>query len=116
MFSANAGDYYVDKVISKNNTDSLLAGSCVYNSKTGDIILKLVNGGTAAQKFQINLASFQKLIPAASLAQLSGIGTAENSFVNSTAIAPVTSTFNISKKFNYETPAMSLTVIRIKTK
>jgi alpha-N-arabinofuranosidase len=116
MFSANAGDYYVDKVISKNNTDSLLAGSCVYNSKTGDIILKLVNGGTAAQKFQINLASFQKLIPAATLTQLSGIGTAENSFVNSTGIAPVTSTFNISKKFNYETPAMSLTVIRIKTK
>lgn len=116
MFSANAGDYYVDKVISKNNADSLLAGSCVYNSKTGDIILKLVNGGTAAQKFQINLAAFQKLIPAATLTQLSGIGTAENSFVNSTAIAPVTSTFNISKKFNYETPAMSLTVIRIKTK
>lgn len=116
MFSANEGDYYVDKVISKNNADSLLAGSCVYNSKTGDIILKLVNGGTAAQKFQINLPAFQKLIPAASLTQLSGIGAAENSFVNSTAIAPVTSTFNISKKFNYETPAMSLTVIRIKTK
>lgn len=116
MFSANAGDHYVDKVISKNNADSLLAGSCVYDSKTGDIILKLVNGGKMPQRFQMNLASFQKLIPAATVTQLSGIGTAENSFINSNAIAPVTSTFNISKKFNYETPAMSLTVIRIKTK
>jgi alpha-L-arabinofuranosidase len=116
LFSANAGDYYVDKVIATNKADSLLAGSCVYDSKTGDLILKLVNAGTAAQPFQINLASFQKLIPAATVMQLSGIGTAENSFVNSTLIAPVTSTFNISKKFNYQTPAMSLTVIRIKTK
>ncbi len=116
LFSANAGDYYVDKVISKNNADSLLAGSCVYDSKTGDIILKLVNGGKSAQQFQLNLAAFPKVVSVATVTQLSGIGTDENSFVNSTAIAPVTSTFNISKKFNYKTPAMSLTVIRIKTK
>jgi hypothetical protein len=31
------GDYYVDKVIIKT-TLTLLAGSCVFDSKTGDII------------------------------------------------------------------------------
>jgi alpha-L-arabinofuranosidase len=115
LFSANAGDYYVDKVISKNNADSLLAGSCVYDSKTGDIILKLVNGGKNAQRFQVNLAAFRKVVPSATIAQLSGAGTAENSFESANAVSPVTSIFNVSKKFNYETPAMSLTVIRIKT-
>jgi alpha-N-arabinofuranosidase len=116
MFSANAGDYYVDKVISKNNTDSLLAGSCVYDSETGDIILKLVNGGKSAHRFQLNLSAFPKIVSAATVTELSGDGTVENSFANKNTIAPVTSTLNISKKFNYETPAMSLTVIRIKTK
>jgi alpha-N-arabinofuranosidase len=116
MFSANAGDYYVDKVISKNKADSLLSGSCVYDSNTGDLILKLVNGGKTGQQFQINLDAFKKFLPAASVTQLSGSGSAENSFANTQSIAPVTSTLNISKKFNYETPAMSLTVIRIKTK
>jgi alpha-N-arabinofuranosidase len=116
MFSANAGDYYVDKVISKNNTDSLLAGSCVYDSETGDIILKLGNGGKSAHRFQLNLSAFPKIVSAATVTELSGDGTVENSFANKNTIAPVTSTLNISKKFNYETPAMSLTVIRIKTK
>lgn len=116
MFSANAGDYYVDKVISKNNTDSLLSGSCVYDSKTGDIILKLVNGGKNAQRFQLNLAAFKKFIPVATVTQLVGDGSVENSFQSADAVAPLTSTLTISKKINYETPAMSLTVIRIKTK
>lgn len=116
MFSANAGDYYVDKVISKNKADSLLSGSCVYDSKTGDIIVKLVNGGNTTQQFQLNLNAFKKLVPAATVTQLKGAGTLENSFVNANAVAPVTTTLNVNKKFTYETPAMSLTVIRIKTK
>jgi alpha-N-arabinofuranosidase len=116
LFSANAGDHYVDKVISKNNTDSLLAGSCVYDSETGDIILKLVNGGKNAQRFQLNLSAFPKVVSAAIATQLSGNGTVENSFANKNIIAPVTSTLNISKKFIYDSPAMSLTVIRVKTK
>lgn len=116
LFSANAGDYYVDKVVSKNNSDSLLAGSCVYDSETGDIILKLVNAGKNAQRFQLNLSAFPKVVSVATVTQLSGNGAIENSFANRNTIAPVTSTLNISKKFNCETPAMSLTVIRIKTK
>ncbi len=116
LFSANTGDHYVDKVIAKNNADSLQAGSCVYDSKTGDIIVKLVNAGKQAKQFQLNLAAFKKMASVATVTQLSGDAAAENSFQATDAVAPVTSTINISKKMNYESPAMSLTVIRIKTK
>ena len=45
MFSANQGDFYFDKVISKDKKDTTLAASCVQDSKTGDVILKMVNFG-----------------------------------------------------------------------
>jgi hypothetical protein len=34
MFSTNQGDYYFDKVISKDNKDTTLAVSCVQDSQT----------------------------------------------------------------------------------
>jgi alpha-L-arabinofuranosidase len=40
MFMTNQGDYYYDKVVFKDEEDSTLAGSCVKDNETGDIILK----------------------------------------------------------------------------
>lgn len=116
MFSANSGDYYVDKVITNNNTDSLTAGSCVYDSKTGDIILKLANTGKEAKNIKISLAAFGKIISAATLTQISGAAKTENSFKSADMVVPVTSSFKANKNFDYDMPAISLTVIRIKTR
>ncbi len=116
MFSTNKGDYYVDKVITKNNSDSLSAGSCVYDSKTGDIILKLVNAGNEIKGMKANLVVFGKIIPAATLTQLSGLAKAENSFQSPEAVVPVTISFTATRNFDYDMPPMSLTVIRIKTR
>ncbi|HEY6502610.1 MAG TPA: alpha-L-arabinofuranosidase C-terminal domain-containing protein [Chitinophagaceae bacterium] len=116
IFSVNAGDYYLDKVITKDNADSLLAGSCVYDSKSGDIIVKLVNAGKEAKSVKVNLSVFGKVLPAATVTQLSGAADAENSFQRADAVVPVTSPFKAVKKFDYTVPAVSLTVFRIKTK
>jgi alpha-N-arabinofuranosidase len=116
MFSTNSGDYYIDNVITKNNADSLLAGSCVYDSKSGSIILKLVNAGKESKNMKIDLSVFDKINPEAAKTIITGRNEAANSFENPKMIEPVMSTYNVSKHFDYMAPGVSLTVIRIKTR
>ncbi len=115
MFMTNQGDYYYDNIISKDEKDTMLASSCVKDSNAGDIILKLVNAGTDKKKMNINLAGFNNFIPEAEMTVLSGNADDENTFENPNNVIPVKSVFNIKTKFEYDAPAMSLTVIRIKT-
>ncbi len=116
MFMTNQGDYYYDKVVFKDEEDSTLAGSCVKDSETGDVILKLVNACTKNKKMEIDLSVFNNLIPEAEMTILSGNADAENTFENPNNVFPVKSVYNIKTKFEYNLPATSLTVIRIKTK
>ena len=115
MFMTNQGDYYYDNIISKDEKDTMLASSCVKDSNAGDIILKLVNAGTDKKKMNITLAGFNNFIPEAEMTVLSGNADDENTFENPNNVIPVKSVFNIKTKFEYDAPAMSLTVIRIKT-
>ena len=107
---------YFDKVIAKNPADSVLAGSCVQDSKTGDIILKLVNYDSAsARTIKVDLSKFKKIIPDAEKTVVAGDANAENTLAIRDNILPAVSSFTVSKKFEYTAPPMSLTVIRIKT-
>ncbi len=116
MFSANRGDYYFDKVISKDEKDINLAASCVQDSKTGDIILKLVNYNETAKPMKVNLGRFGKIAAEGEQTVLTGSMDAENTFANTKNIVPTSSIVKISKSFDYSAPAMSLTVVRIKMK
>jgi alpha-L-arabinofuranosidase len=116
MFSANQGDYWFDKVIAKDENDINLAASCVQDSKTGDIILKLVNNNELAKPMKINLGRFGKIAAEAEQTVLTGSADAENTFENTKNVTPISSTVKIVKSFDYPAPAMSLTVFRIKTK
>lgn len=115
MFMTNKGDYYFDNVITKNKADSTLAASCVKDSKTGDIIIKLVNAGVVPKTMKVDLSRFKKIAADAEKILLTGSSDAENTFEKPDNVVPVKSVFTVSKTFEYETPAMSLTVIRIKT-
>ncbi|HJV77324.1 MAG TPA: alpha-L-arabinofuranosidase C-terminal domain-containing protein [Paludibacter sp.] len=115
MFSANQGNLYFDKVISKNEKDSTLAASCVQDAKTGDIILKMVNFGKESNPMKVNLGSFKKIVSVAEQTVLAGKGDDENTLENTQKIVPTKSVIKVSKTFEYAVPAMSLTVIRIKT-
>ncbi|NQU85877.1 MAG: alpha-N-arabinofuranosidase [Mariniphaga sp.] len=116
MFSANQGDYYFDNVISKNEKDTTLAASCVMDSKTNDIILKMVNFSDKPKIMKVNLSNFKNIVPEAKLTVLTGDADAENTFKNPNNIIPEKRDFKASRKFEYNTPVMSLTVIRIKSK
>jgi len=114
MFSANQGDFYFDKVISKDENDNMLAASCVQDSKTGDIILKLVNYNESAKPMKVNLSRFGKTDIEAEQTVLAGSPDAENTFENLKNIVPLSSVVKVARSFEYSAPAMSLTVIRIK--
>jgi alpha-L-arabinofuranosidase len=116
MFSVNQGDVYFDKVVLKDANDSTLTASCVQDSKTGDVILKLVNAGSQARIMEVDLNGFRKILSTAEKEVLTGAADAENTLESRQKIVPVKSTFKASKNFQYETQPMSLTVIRIKTK
>jgi alpha-L-arabinofuranosidase len=116
MFMTNQGNYYFDKAISIDEKDSNLAASCVQDSKSGDVIVKMVNAGTETRIMKVDLSRFKGVQPNAQIEVLSGNATDENTFSNLQKVTPMKSTIIVKSKFDYETPAMSLTVIRVKTK
>jgi alpha-L-arabinofuranosidase len=116
MFMTNQGDFYFDKVIKIDTKDNMQAASCVVDSQTDDIILRLVNVGTESKTMQVDLSRFRNLGTSAIKTVLSGAPADENTFDQSDRVKPVTTDISVSKKFDYVTPAMSLTVIRIKSK
>lgn len=115
MFMTNKGDYYFDKVITKNEKDSALAASCVMDMETGDVIVKLVNAGNEPKNMKVDLSRFKKLVTDAEKIILTGNAGDENTFEKPDHVVPVKSTFKISNTFEYNAPAMSLTIIRIRT-
>ena len=116
MFMTHQGDYYFDQVVTKNAKDTTLTASCVQDSKTGDVIVKLVNVGNEAKKMKVDLSGFKNIQTKAKITVLAGNASDENTFDNPNKVVPNQSDFTAKSNFDYETPAMSLTVIRIKTK
>lgn len=62
LFSSNTGDVYISDVVTfERKKDSTLAASCVKDTKTGDIIVKLVNAGGTDAKINVNLKALGAL-------------------------------------------------------
>jgi alpha-N-arabinofuranosidase len=118
MFANNDGDIYYSNIISANVADTAktFAASCVKDSRTGDIILKIVNTDSAVVPAKINLAGLGTLIANAGVIVLSGDPMTENSCNGAQNAVPQTSNITVSKSFTYQTPANSLTIIRIQSK
>lgn len=119
MFGQNQGDVYLPTTISSatsdtNGTGGNLAVSCVKDSKTGDLILKLVNANSIPVQAQVNLDGVAKIKAAATRIVLAGNLQSFNADANPRNIVPITGTFTAAKSFSYNAPAGSLTVIRMK--
>jgi alpha-N-arabinofuranosidase len=117
LFSVNHGDLYFANIVSASlpDTAKTFATSCVQNTLTGEVIIRLVNTDSTSVKANINLPAFRSLNPAATCTVLSGDPMAENSFEHPQNVIPKISAFTVSKSFVYSVPAHSLTVISIKT-
>ncbi len=114
MFSANEGDKYYTGAVYFDKKDSTLASSCVTDSKTGDLILKIVNVSAQGENATINLSSIKGYKDSASLIVLTGDKDAIDDFADPRTVTPATSAIAVHTHFSYKAPAYSLTVIRIK--
>jgi alpha-L-arabinofuranosidase len=108
LFSNNQGDIYYPDIVSFKGTN--VAASCVKDSKTGDLILKLVNAGEDTVLAKANLSGFRPLNSNATLTFLNGRKEAKENIV------PVTTVLKLEKQFTYNMAPHSLSVIRIKSK
>jgi alpha-L-arabinofuranosidase len=108
MFSTNSGDTYLPVSV----TDKEIAVSCVRDSETKDIILKIVNTGPAAKTLDIELSGIKATSAAKTL--LTGDPKTVNDSKNNQPLVPMTSTIPVGPNFDYDSPPYSLTVIRIK--
>jgi len=114
LFMHHRGDMNLPAVLDGVPAGTRLAASVVRDSDSGDLILKLVNGGDDPQPLAIRLAGAVRL-PAT--AQRTVFGGAPPDTANADdappAVVPRTETVPLSAAFSYEAPANSLTILRL---
>lgn len=108
LFGQNSGDTYIPTERKVDNTrmdvQKRIASSVIRDSRTGDLIVKLVNLLPVSVKTAVEFPGLAN--SSAVLHVLSGKPSDQH-------VKPQESTINVSEKFDYEMPAYSLSVIRI---
>lgn len=108
LFGQNSGDTYIPTERKVDNTrmdvQKRIASSVIRDSRTGDLIVKLVNLLPVSIKTAVEFPGLTN--SSAVLHVLSGKPSDQH-------VRPQESTTNVSEKFDYEMPAYSLSVIRI---
>ncbi|MFM2296137.1 MAG: hypothetical protein RLZZ350_2550 [Verrucomicrobiota bacterium] len=111
MFAQNSGDVYLP--VKFSDEAKSLAVSCVRDTKSGDVILKLVNNATNASLLQLNFAGVGE-IKSAVRTVLTGEAAATNTFEQPDRVTPANAPLPIGALAAQELPANSLTVLRLK--
>lgn len=114
MFGCNSGDRYLETRLDAPGATKLAASSVV-DSKTGDLIVKVVNGNDKPVEMNIQLAG---LLSEASMQAVKTVLTgpdadAVNKDGGPPAVKPESSTETVKPEFAYAVPANSFTVFRI---
>ena len=111
LYGQNAGDHYIPSQVNLDNQDSRVklrvGSSIVRDSKTGDVIVKLVNLLPVSIETDVRLPGMDGIQSSATRTVLAG--------APETTPLPVTDTIEAGTSFKQELPAYSFTVIRLKT-
>lgn len=111
LYGQNHGDQYLTNDLNVPTRDEKvrkrLASSVVRDSKSGDLIIKLVNLLPVAAKTTVKLDAFDSFVPKAERTVLTGKPDGRN-------LKPVIDELSVSAEFPCELPAYSFTVIRLK--
>lgn len=113
LFMRNAGDRYLPAAIEAPGGE--LTGSVVQDSKTGDVIVKLVSRAYAPIQARIDLSAIKGLAARATRTVLAGDPLAENLFGKPASVLPRQDEIAVSPTTEVGVPANSLTVLRIAT-
>ncbi len=111
LFGASSGDTYLATTVGEAKD---LAASTVRDSKTGDVIVKIVSRSATPKPLHIELAGAKALPATATVTVLAGAdANVANEDGKPAAVLPQTSSLNLAPAFDYDAPANSLTIIRI---
>lgn len=110
MFGNNSGDQYLTgKLVVESRRDDVrkrISTSTVYDSATGDLIIKLVNLLPVAVNTTVEVNDCENFASTAICTVLTGKPTDRD-------VVPVESTIEVAPQFNYEMPPYSFTTIRV---
>jgi len=110
MFSRNVGD----EILKATLDDATLHYSVTKDSKSGAILVKLVNPETTLQPLQLDIKGAAGLKATGTAITLAAAPDANNSIDDPTKVAPVTAEISdVKSVFDYTLPADSVTVLRL---
>jgi alpha-N-arabinofuranosidase len=113
MFSRNLGD----EILPLKAADTSVQGSATRDSKTGEIILKLVNPEPAPQTLPIEIKGVASLNPKATAITLAGKPEATNSIRHPKNVVPITATLDdVKPRFTYTLPPHSVVVLKLEAR
>jgi len=111
MFSRNVGD----EILPATSTETAVQGCATRDSKTGEIILKLVNPQPTPEQLHIQITGISSLVTKASAITLAAKPEDLNSITEPRKVVPVTTSFSNSKPdFDYSLPEQSIVVLKLK--
>ncbi len=110
MFSQNVGD----EILKAALDDATLHYSVTKDSKSGAILIKLVNPQPAPQPLLLDIKGVSALKPTGTATTLAAAPHATNSIDNPTNVVPVTAKISgVKPVFDYTLPADSITVLQL---
>jgi alpha-N-arabinofuranosidase len=113
MFSRNLGD----EILSVESSGTSVQGSATHDSKTGEIILKLVNPQAAAETLNIEIEGVNSLNSRGSAITLAGSPEDTNFITHPRKVVPVTTVVRAVKpRFAYIMPPNSIVVLKLKAR
>ena len=116
LFGVNSGDAYLETALSAAAGPRKLAASSVRDTKSGDLIIKIVNGADAPAPLTVTLAGLAAAESQATRTVLTGSAPdAFNEDAQPPAVKPISSDVTLKPRFDYEAPANSLTLFRIRS-
>lgn len=112
MFSRNLGD----EILSTTSAKTSVQGCATRDSKTGEIILKLVNPATNSVALNLEIKGVNSLAAKGTAITLAGNPDDSNSMTQPKKVVPVTKTMRgIKPGFTYTLPPSSIVVLKLKT-
>jgi alpha-L-arabinofuranosidase len=112
MFGNNKGDIHLKSEM-KTDQKRVYVSSTI-DKQTGDLIVKLVNGSNEISNLSINIQGAQFLPKEGVLITLTGDSLASNSWATPEKLKPMNSLMAVAENFNFDLPAMSVQVLRVK--
>ena len=110
MFSRNVGD----EILKASLDDAALHYSVTKDSKSGAILIKLVNPQPARQALHLNIQGVASLKSSGTAITLTAAPDANNLIDKPTNVAPVTTEVSgVKPEFDYTLPANSVTVLQL---